>query len=223
MRYQCRPAGKPAAYDGKFPGTYNARKDNLEGFWKGLFGYTHGLVIVNAFYENVNRHRSERRGLGEGEAIENVMLEFKPELPRAMPVACLWSHWDGRGEPDLLSFAAINDEPPPEVAAAGHNRCIITINPNTSTRGSTRIQITSRHSTRSSISATDRIRAPAGGLRCWPVCRSNQLCARAGSASAIGKTSAFSRTRRCGLNKLGEGSIGINSGSADMGLFRLIS
>ena len=29
------------------------------------------------------------------------------------------------GEPDLLSFAAITDEPPPEVAAAGHDRCII--------------------------------------------------------------------------------------------------
>src|SRR5690606_40505435 len=25
MRYQCRPAGKPAAYDRKYPGTYNAR------------------------------------------------------------------------------------------------------------------------------------------------------------------------------------------------------
>lgn len=31
MRYGCRPAGKPAFYDVKFPGCYNARKDNLEG------------------------------------------------------------------------------------------------------------------------------------------------------------------------------------------------
>ena len=30
MRYQCRPAGKPAAYDSKYPGTYNARRDNLD-------------------------------------------------------------------------------------------------------------------------------------------------------------------------------------------------
>jgi hypothetical protein len=37
MRYQCRPAGKPAFYDAKYPGTYNARRDNLAGFWKGLF------------------------------------------------------------------------------------------------------------------------------------------------------------------------------------------
>ena len=30
MRYQSRPAGKPAFYDTKYPGTYNARRDNLE-------------------------------------------------------------------------------------------------------------------------------------------------------------------------------------------------
>src|SRR5260370_21499926 len=39
MRYQCRVAGKPASYDAKYPGTYNARRYNLEGFWRNLFGY----------------------------------------------------------------------------------------------------------------------------------------------------------------------------------------
>jgi len=34
MRYQCRIAGKPASHDTKFPGTYNARRDSLQGFWK---------------------------------------------------------------------------------------------------------------------------------------------------------------------------------------------
>lgn len=29
----------------------------------------------------------------------------------------------------MLSFAAITDEPPPEVAAAGHDRCIVPIKP----------------------------------------------------------------------------------------------
>src|SRR5580704_8553423 len=33
MRYHCRPAGKPVFYDQKFPGLYNARRDNLEKFW----------------------------------------------------------------------------------------------------------------------------------------------------------------------------------------------
>lgn len=129
MRYQCRPAGRPASYDVQYPGTYNARRDNLEKFWRGHFGVTHGIMIVNAFYENVKRHDMEHRELAPDEKPENVVLEFKPNPPQDMLVACLWSHWTQDGEPDLLSFAAITDEPPPEVAAAGHDRCIIPIKP----------------------------------------------------------------------------------------------
>jgi putative SOS response-associated peptidase YedK len=127
MRYGCRIAGKPANYDIKFPGTYNARRDNLHKFWKPCFGYTHGIMIVDVFYENVSRAKMEGRELAEGEQDENVILEFKPTTGGRMLVACLWSKWTAPGEPDLLSFAAITDEPPPEVAAAGHDRCIIPI------------------------------------------------------------------------------------------------
>lgn len=44
-----------------------------------------------------------------------------------MYVPCLFSHWtDPKGqEPELWSFAAITDDPEPEVAAAGHDRTII--------------------------------------------------------------------------------------------------
>ena len=130
MRYQCRPAGKPAIYDTKYPGTYNARRDNLEGFWKNQFGHTHGIMVVDSFYENVSLHNVEQRELAPGEKEQNVVLQFKPRPKHDMLVACLWSHWTGRGdEPDLLSFAAITDEPPPEIAAAGHDRCIIPIKP----------------------------------------------------------------------------------------------
>lgn len=129
MRYQCRPAGKPANYDRRFPGLYNARRDNLEGFWKGQFGVTHGVMVVNRFYENVSRHRAEGRDLAPGEAEENVVLEFRPRPEHDMLVACLWSRWESPGEQELLSFAAITDEPPAEVAAAGHDRCIIPIKP----------------------------------------------------------------------------------------------
>lgn len=131
MRYQCRVAGKPASYDVKYPGTYNARRDSLEKYWKDLFGHTHGILVMSAFYENVDRHRVEGRELKPGEKPENVILEFKPDPPHTMYAACLWSHWTGTGnaqdEADLLSFALITDEPPPEVAAAGHDRCIIPI------------------------------------------------------------------------------------------------
>lgn len=129
MRYQCRPAGKPAFYDTKYPGTFNARRDNLEGFWKGQFGYTHGVVVASAFYENVNRHKAEGREVAKGEKEENVILEFRPGTGQVMYLACLWSHWTGKGDEDLLSVAAITDEPPPEVAAAGHDRCVIPIKP----------------------------------------------------------------------------------------------
>ena len=59
MRYQCRIAGKPANYDVKYPGTYNARRDNLEGFWRPCFGYTHGVMLVDVFYENVSKAKFE--------------------------------------------------------------------------------------------------------------------------------------------------------------------
>lgn len=127
MRYQCRPAGKPAFYDTKYPGTYNARRDNLEGFWKGQFGVSHGLVVVTSFFENVASHKAEGRELADGEKPSNVVLRFDPAGGVPMLVACLWSRWTGADGEELLSFAAITDEPPAEVAAAGHDRCIVPI------------------------------------------------------------------------------------------------
>lgn len=108
-----------AFYDAKFPGTYNARRDNLKGFWKDLFGQQHGLMVAEVFYEHV-----EVDG-------KNQVLAFTPRDHEPMLIACLWSKWtDPKGEhPDLLSFAAITDEPEPEVAAAGHDRTIINIRP----------------------------------------------------------------------------------------------
>lgn len=37
--------------------------------------------------------------------------------------------WTAPGEPELLSFAAITDDQRREVAAAGHDRCVIPIKP----------------------------------------------------------------------------------------------
>lgn len=128
MRYHCRPAGKPVFFDKKYPGTYNARRDNIRNFWKGQFGQTHGLMIVNGFYENVKRHAMEHRELRPGEEPENVVLEFRPRPAQDMLIACVYSHWtppEGSDEDELWSFAAITDDPPPEVADAGHDRCII--------------------------------------------------------------------------------------------------
>lgn len=115
MRYRCRLPGWTPAIERRYPGTYNARRDNLENSWGKVFGHAHGVILASAFYEHVQR---------DG---QNQVLEFRPEDGRDLIVACLWTR---STEPDgstLYSFAAITDEPPAEVAAAGHDRCIIPI------------------------------------------------------------------------------------------------
>jgi putative SOS response-associated peptidase YedK len=122
-RYHCRPFGKPEIFDKKFPGLYNARRDNLEKFWGDLFRQQHAIMRVSAFYENVSLHAYEHRELQPGEKEQNVVLYFNPQPAIEMNVACLWSRWDDQ----LVSFAAITDEPNDEVKAAGHDRTIIDI------------------------------------------------------------------------------------------------
>jgi putative SOS response-associated peptidase YedK len=129
MRYFCRPAGRPAFYDRKFPGLYNARRDNLEKFWGEQFGHHHALMVVESFFENVQLHAMEHRELEAGEEGRNVVLQFTPEPAEPLLVACLWSHWTDPKEPDVRGFAAITDEPPADVAAAGHDRCIVNLKP----------------------------------------------------------------------------------------------
>lgn len=126
MRYHLRQAGKPADYDFKFPGLYNARRDNLKKFWRNQFGQKHAVLVVTSFFENVAKHVAEHRELAPGEEPRNLVLHFNPQPPQPMYLACLWDAWTGPDE-TLHSFAAITDEPPAEVAAAGHDRCVIPI------------------------------------------------------------------------------------------------
>jgi len=115
-RYHCRIPGANAAVDRQLPGLYNARRDSLGKYWKGLFGLAHGVMLVESFFENV-----ERDG-------KNQVLHFVPRPADTMLIACLVSEWrDPKGGPPLLSFAAITDEPPAEVAAAGHDRMIVSL------------------------------------------------------------------------------------------------
>lgn len=116
MRYRCRPFFVDEKFEKDRPGTYNARLDSLETFWKPLFGHKHAVVLINSFYEMVDR---------DGKSTE---IEFTPDDGEPMLVACLWSDW-GDGDDRLQSFAIITDEPPPEVMAAGHDRMIVRIRP----------------------------------------------------------------------------------------------
>lgn len=133
MRYHLRPHDKPATIDQRFDGLYNARRDNLTGFWRRQFGTRHAVIVVTSFFENVARHEYEHRPLAPGERPQNLVVHFQatPDEPAStqpdLAVACLWDHWQGIEEPELWSFAAITDEPPAEVAETGHDRCVVAL------------------------------------------------------------------------------------------------
>lgn len=117
MRFRCRLPGWTEADEREKPGTYNARMDRLTTTWRKLFGHQHGVILADRFYENVKR---------DG---KNVVLRFDPVPAQRMLLACLWNRSELPGEDYLLSFTAITVDPPPEVAAAGHDRCIVPIRP----------------------------------------------------------------------------------------------
>ena len=117
-RYHCRKPGALAKVDRELPGLYNARRDSLGKYWKPLFGVSHAVMLVETFFENV-----ELQG-------KNQVLHFVPRPADTMLIACLAAEWlDPDGGRPLLSFAAITDEPPAEVAAAGHDRMIVNLKP----------------------------------------------------------------------------------------------
>ncbi|GFE87770.1 SOS response-associated peptidase family protein [Steroidobacter agaridevorans] len=126
MRYHCRLPGHAPVTDHRLQGNYNARLDSLEDWWRPVFGKNHGLLVLDGFRENVKRHDMQGRVLSEGEQPENVVLQFKPKDATQMLVPCIWSRWE-RDDETLFSMALITDDPPAEVAAAGHNRCPINL------------------------------------------------------------------------------------------------
>lgn len=125
MRYHCRPRGKPESIDRQLPGLFNARRDSLEKWWDKMFGANHGMVIATAFFENVSLEKFEHRELKQGEKPQNLILKFEPQPKTEMLLACVWDLSGFKEDEQFLSFAAVTDEPPAEVAAAGHDRCVI--------------------------------------------------------------------------------------------------
>lgn len=128
MRYRCRLPGWTEADEAAKPGTYNARRDKLSTVWRRVFGYQHGVMVVSRFYESVYLHNLQRRPLAPGEREQSIEIMFTPQTGQELFVACLWTYVEGSGdEPGFYTFAAITDDPPPEVAAAGHDRCLVPI------------------------------------------------------------------------------------------------
>jgi putative SOS response-associated peptidase YedK len=86
-------------------------------------------MLVDVFYGNVKKGEDERHALDTHDKDKNVVIAFRPSNRQLMHVACLRSRWTKLGEPDLVSFTAITDEPSPEIEAVGPDRCIIPIKP----------------------------------------------------------------------------------------------
>lgn len=127
MRFKCRLIGWPEDVDKVKKGTYNARRDSLATTWRQHWGKKHAVIVITSFFEHVWQHQAEGRELAPGEEPKDVVIEFQPNVGNEMYLACLWSDWGGTPDDPLLSFAFITDEPPPEVRAAGHDRCVIPI------------------------------------------------------------------------------------------------
>jgi len=93
---------------------FNSRRDSLQSArtWKPLFGKQHALFPFLNFYEWVER---------DGRSVE---IKFYPDgHADGMHAASLYEIYQHPKLGQIRSFAMVTDEPPPEVAAAGHDRC----------------------------------------------------------------------------------------------------
>jgi putative SOS response-associated peptidase YedK len=114
MRYRVRrPDG------GEVPSQYNvfhARRDSLlpAPTWKPLFGHTHAIFPFARFYEWITDEHGKKKEIA-----------FSPAERGMMWAASLYSPPRSRQMLPYASFAMVTDDPPPEVAAAGHDRCPI--------------------------------------------------------------------------------------------------
>lgn len=114
MRYHICPKNGKELNAFKY-NLFNARRDRLldSRTWKPIFGKQHGIFPFYRFYESV-----------AGENGESKIIYFEPKDETIMWSAAIFE--EAKIESGLLrSFAAVTDEPPPEVAAAGHDRCPI--------------------------------------------------------------------------------------------------
>jgi putative SOS response-associated peptidase YedK len=128
MRYRCRLPGWTEADEIEKPGTYNARRDKLSTVWRNVFGYHHGIMVVDRFYESVYLHNLQQRQLAPGEREQNVEILFSPATGESLFVACLWTYVEATSDdPGFYTFAVITDDPPLEVVEAGHDRCPVPI------------------------------------------------------------------------------------------------
>lgn len=85
--------------------------------------------MASNFYESVDYYKNQNVPRKPGDPDRYMEVVFTPDTEEELAIACIYAHWrnpDPNGA-DLWSFAFVTTEPPPEVDAAGHNRCIMPI------------------------------------------------------------------------------------------------
>ncbi|MGE3263123.1 MAG: SOS response-associated peptidase family protein [Bacteriovoracia bacterium] len=124
MRYRVLPKSGveiPSKYN-----LFNARRDSIfhetkpgerDKIWKSMIGETHAVFPFVRFYEWV-----------EGENGKSVEIFFTAKGFDSMWSAALFE--ETKTPYGLVrSFAMVTDDPPPEVRAAGHDRCPVFLQP----------------------------------------------------------------------------------------------
>ena len=112
MRYRILPATGveiPTKYN-----VFNARRDSLTDArtWKAIFGKKHAIFPFVKFFEWVEDKKGRKHE-----------LFFEPEGFEDMWAASLFEECKRDKVGLIRSFAMVTDDPPPEVAEAGHDRC----------------------------------------------------------------------------------------------------
>lgn len=116
MRYRVRPRGSDKEIPSKY-NVFNARLDMLgkRRTWKAIFGKNHGIFAFTQFYEWVEDKQGKKK-----------LITFSPTARELMWAPCIFDRWQSAdGKVAFSSFALLTDEPPPEIAAQGHDRCPI--------------------------------------------------------------------------------------------------
>ncbi|MCB0391327.1 MAG: SOS response-associated peptidase family protein [Bdellovibrionales bacterium] len=121
MRYRVRPAHSKQEIPSKY-NVFNARLDSLEKrkTWQSLFMKKHALFPFVRFYEWVENPQGKSQ-----------LISFAPENRAIMWAPALYDNWVSADKKiQFASFAIITNDPPPEVAEMGHDRCPIFLNEN---------------------------------------------------------------------------------------------
>jgi putative SOS response-associated peptidase YedK len=116
MRYRVRPQGTPHEIPTKY-NLFNCRIDSLltRPTWRRLLARNHALFPFVRFHEWVEDPNGKK-----------VQVSFAPDSRQLMWAPALFDEWsslDGRIK--FKSVAIVTDDPPPEIADCGHDRCPI--------------------------------------------------------------------------------------------------